>query len=238
MVAGTAITAYLWKKWEMQVEISLLVLALSTIAGFVFLTPLMPIEFTGLVSLLTGSRTLTLGLIGILIVIGLAVIYGRTFCGHICPVGTIQELASQLPGKKVDIKNPKIPELIRFGVFIAVVIAGLSSLTLMEYTGLYNFFSLTMSAGFILFAIILGISLFVYRPVCRFLCPYGLIFSLANFRSRYTITRTKHCIDCRKCEKACPVHIAGLDAPKRECYLCGRCKDACPVQDALTYDEQ
>lgn len=238
MIAGTCITAYLWKKGEMKGRLLPVILAVSTLTGFVFITPLMPLEFTGLITLLTGTTALTLAMIGILIVIGLALLYGRTFCGHICPVGTLQELASRLPGKKIRIQNPKIPELIRFIVFIGVIIAGLVSITLMEYTGIYVFFSLTISAGFIVFAIILGISVFVYRPVCRFLCPYGVLFSLVNFRSRFAVTRTKNCIGCRKCEKACPVNIAGLDAPKRECYLCGRCMEACPVRDALVYDEQ
>jgi len=238
MIAGTCITAYLWKKGEMKGRLLPLILTLSTLTGFVFLTPLMPLEFTGFITLLTGTTALTPAMIGILIVIGLALIYGRTFCGHICPVGTLQELASRLPGKKIRIQNPTISERIRFIVFIGVIIAGLVSITLMEYTGIYDFFSLTISAGFIVFAIILAISVFVYRPVCRFLCPYGVIFSLANSRSWFAVTRTKNCTGCRKCEKACPVNIAGLDAPKRECYLCGRCQEACPVRDARVYDEQ
>ena len=238
MLAGVPIAAYLWKTGNMDRTTTLLLLVISTTAGFVFLSPIIPMEFIGLTRLATGSGFLVPGIIDILVVLAISLLVGRIFCGHICPVGTIQELASHVPLKKIDIRNTKIPEMIRFAVFIAVVIGGVYLIDLMGYTGAYDFFSLTLTAGLFIFAAILLLSAFLYRPVCRFLCPYGVLFSLLSHVSRYRLKRTETCIQCRKCEKACPVHVAGAGVSKRECYLCGRCTEVCPVTGAIVYGKR
>ena len=235
MLAGILLVAYLWKTGNMGRSTAMLLLGLSTAAGFVFLSPIMPMEFIGLIRLATGSTLLVPGVIGILVVVATSLLVGRVFCGHICPVGTLQELASYAPFKKIDIRNTKIPEIIRFAVFIAVVTGGLYLVDLMGYTGVYDFFSLTLTAGLFVFAAIILLSTFLYRPVCRFLCPYGVLFSLLSHASRFRLKRTESCIGCRKCEKTCPVHVAEDGASKRECYLCGRCTEVCPVSGAIVY---
>jgi len=108
----------------------------------------------------------------------------------------------------------------------------------MAYTGAYDFFSLTLTAGLFVFAALLLLSAFLYRPVCRFLCPYGVLFSLLSHVSRYRLKRTDACIKCRKCEKVCPVHVTEAGASKRECYLCGRCTEVCPVKGAIEYGKR
>jgi polyferredoxin len=238
MLAGVPVVAYLWKTGSMDRTSALLILVLSITSGFVFLSPIMPMEFIGLIRIATGSPLLVPGIIGILVVLAISLLVGRMFCGHICPVGTIQELVSLAPFKKIDIANTKIPEMIRIGVFIAVVTCGIYLVDLMGYTGVYDFFSRSLTAGFFVFAALLLLSAFFYRPVCRFLCPYGVLFSIMSHVSRYRLKRTEKCINCRKCEKACPVHVAGDGASKRECYLCGRCTEVCPVRGAIVYGKQ
>ncbi|MCX6700582.1 MAG: 4Fe-4S binding protein [Methanomicrobiales archaeon] len=238
MITGVPLVTYLWKTGNMDRSIALLVLVLSTIAGFVFLSPIMPMEFIGLIRIATGSGLLLPGIFGILVVLALSLLVGRMFCGHICPVGSIQELLSHIPLKKIVIRNTKIPELIRFAVFIVVVAGGMYLIDVMAYTGSYDFFSLTLTTGLFVFAGLLLLSAFLYRPVCRFLCPYGVLFSLISHVSRYRLKRTDICIQCRKCEKACPVHVAEAGASKRECYLCGRCTEVCPVKGAIVYGKR
>jgi polyferredoxin len=238
MLAGVPTVAYLWKTGSMDRLKALLILVLSITTGFVFLSPIMPMEFIGLIRLATGSPLLVPGIIGILVMLAISLLVGRMFCGHICPVGTIQELVSFAPFKKLDIVDTKIPEMIRSGVFIAVVTCGVYLVDLMAFTGVYDFFSLSVTAGLFVFAVLLLLSAFFYRPVCRFLCPYGVLFSIMSHFSRYRLKRTEKCIKCRKCEKACPVHVAGDGASKRECYLCGRCTEVCPVTGAIVYGKQ
>ena len=238
MITGTVLTAYLWKSGNISRNISRVIIVMSALTGFVFLAPLMPMEFTGMIHLALGTQALTPGILGILVVLILAAIAGRSFCAHICPVGSLQELASDIPPKKIDSAHTRRFEMIRFGVFIATVAAGLYFINLMEYTGIYDFFSLALTAGFFLFAALLLLSVLIYRPVCRLLCPYGVLFSLAGHFSRNRLVRTDACINCKKCERICPVHCAGKEASKRECYLCGRCTETCPVDGALVYKKR
>jgi ferredoxin-type protein NapH len=237
LLAGTLLAAYVWRTGSMSRALVVAAAAMSTGFGFVLVAPLMPVEFTGLVSLATGGQTLTPVVIGLLAGIGLAAMAGRTFCGHLCPFGSVQELAWNVPGRKVTIRRTGYLEALRLIVFGGTVIAALSLISLMEYTGVYDFFSLTLSAGFAVFLGILVLSVVVYRPVCRALCPFGLLFSLPAHFSLLRLHRTEACIGCKKCEKACPARVAARDASKRECYLCARCTGVCPVEGALVYGE-
>ncbi|MDD1702427.1 MAG: 4Fe-4S binding protein [Methanoregula sp.] len=235
MGAGTVLIGYLWFAGVMNRRIVLLAAAMSTLSGFVFLSPIMPLEIGSLVNVVTGTSALTAGVIVICAVIALALIVGRVFCGSICPVGSLQELAYAVPVKKFVIRHTEIPELVRLAVFAVTVIAAIYLVDTMEYTGLYDLFSLTVSALLIVAAGLVLLSLFLYRPVCRVLCPFGVLFSLMAEFSRFRLHRTESCISCRKCEKACPASTAGKTDPKRECYLCGRCTEICPGDSALTY---
>lgn len=235
LLFGTILAAWVWKSGAMSRKLAVATVMISALFGFLLLAPLMPMEFPGIVSIATSGQTLAPGIIGILAGIGLVLLVGRTFCGHLCPVGSVQELAWNVPGKKIDIRKTRYLEVFRAGVFAATVIGALYYVNLMEYTGIYDFFSLTLSIGLVVFFVLLLLSIFVYRPVCRGICPFGLLFSIPAHFSLFRLRRTSACISCKKCEKACPAHVAGKDSSKRECYLCARCTAACPVQGALVY---
>ena len=205
LLAGTLLAAGIWKSGAMSRKLAVATVMMSALFGFI----------------LAG--------------IGLVLLVGRTFCGHLCPVGSVQELAWNVPGKKIDIRKTRYLEVFRAGVFVVTVIGALWYVNLMEYTGIYDFFSLTLSTGLVVFLVLLLLSVFIYRPVCRGICPFGLLFSIPAHFSLYRLRRTGACISCRKCEKACPAHVAGKDSSKRECYLCARCTAACPVPGALEY---
>ena len=87
-------------------------------------------------------------------------------------------------------------------------------------------------------ALLIGIvvlSVFYYRPFCRYLCPLGAIYGCFNAVSllRYRLNE-EACIHCGKCQKACPFELDPSKTPNHaECIRCGRCLDACPT-DALT----
>ncbi|MDD5186867.1 MAG: 4Fe-4S binding protein [Methanoregula sp.] len=238
MLAGVPIMAYLWRRRLIDSKIATIVLVISTATGFVFLAPLMPMEFTGIERLALGDQSITPGILAILAVLASSVLVGRIFCAHLCPVGALQELVSRIPGKKIQIKNPVISELFRAVIFAGVLMGGIYSTNVMAYTGIYDLFSLTLTAGFVVAAGLLIMSVFLYRPVCRFLCPFGLVFSLLTWRSRYSLRRTDACVDCSRCERACPVHTAGRTDSRRECYLCGRCTDTCRVDGAIVYGRE
>jgi polyferredoxin len=235
MGAGTLIAAYLWYSGVVTRKIAFGAAVFGALAGFVFLAPIMPLELGGIVNVISGASILTPGIIVIGAVILVTLLVGRTFCGQICPVGSLQELAYEVPVKKFVIRHTEILELVRLAVFLATVIAAIYLIDLMAITGLYDLFSLTISAGLVIAAGIILLAAFLYRPVCRIICPFGVLFSLFAEFSLFRLKRTETCIHCKKCEKACPARTAGEETSKRECYLCSRCKDACPVSTALVY---
>ena len=77
------------------------------------------------------------------------------------------------------------------------------------------------------------ISIFLYRPFCRYICPLGAIYSLLNPFSLY-----KYGIDdskcnrgkgCSACAKACPMGVDPVRNPNHlECIRCGTCNATCP----------
>ena len=77
------------------------------------------------------------------------------------------------------------------------------------------------------------ISVFLYRPFCRYICPLGALYSLLNPFSLY-----KYGIDdgkcnrgkgCSACARACPMGIDPVKTPNNpECIRCGTCNATCP----------
>jgi polyferredoxin len=235
MLAGTLITAYLWKEGAMTRNATAGLAVLAVLFGFVLGALIMPAEFFGIANIVTGSQTVTIGIAAVCTVLALTLIVGRTFCGHVCPVGSIQELAYRIPVRKTPVRSTYPFELVRLLVFVSALVASLYAIDIVGFSGSYDFFTLTISTWSAVFAGLLVIAAFFYRPVCRAICPFGLLFSVAAHFSRYRLRRTDACISCRKCEKACPVNASSRGASKRECYLCARCTCICPAEGALHY---
>ncbi len=235
ITAGTLLAAYLWYAGAMTRRIAQGMAACGALTGFVFLAPIMPLEAGWLINVVTGAPLPVFSVVALCTVLFLTLVFGRVFCGNICPVGAIQELAYAVPGKKIRIRRTGIFELIRPAVFIATIAAFAHRIDLMASTGLYDLFSLTLTGGFLIAAGLIVLSVFLYRPICRFLCPFGLVFSLLAEFSVFRLRRNESCIRCKKCETSCPTGVAGEDRSKRECYFCGRCTDACPRDAALAY---
>jgi len=194
---------------------------------------------------------------GLLMAFG--IILGRTVCGFLCPFGFFQDLLHKIPLPKI--KVPKKPDkylrYLKYGVLIFTVFLipalfrdefGLGVTWFCKYICPAG----TLGAGFPLIAAneslrsILGdlfflklgilvffilLSVFMFRPFCKYVCPLGAFYAIFNKYSffRHTIDNEK-CIDCKKCETVCPMEV---DVTKNisgaECINCGKCASACPT---------
>ena len=217
------------------------ILFISIAFGFLVFAPMLPNQFQ--VVLLGNTKQLgmpvALAIMVLILFIVMAFIFGRGFCGHVCPIGALQELTYLIPGRKVTIRSKVIPIGFRLGFLAAFTVLALGfSIGMLRYLGVKEFFYLKFTSPYPY--VFLGLFIagtFVYRPFCRFLCPYGALLSLAAIKSRFKLRRNEQCIDCRKCEEVCPTNEAGRTNLRQECYLCNRCREVCPV-DAIDYGKK
>jgi len=234
------VIAYLWYSGRWNQKIGWLILIVSALLGFLVFAPVAPYQFQQLVlrDVQGLGGPLIVGAVGLAIVLILTFIFGRFFCGYLCPVGSVQEIAYHAPVPKFNLRQKTAFMLIRAGFFVVfLLMAFFLSASLLAWFGIRDFFYLILSAGTAVFIVMLLISLIFYRPFCRLVCPYGVLLSLGAWRGLLRLHRTDACIECKKCEKACPTDEAKRDDGKAECYLCGRCTDVCPVAGALTYSK-
>jgi len=124
--------------------------------------------------------------IAILIIFILVVlVIGRIFCGYLCPMGAVQELAYHVPTKKVVPLQKNALIVIRLAVLLIFFGAAFFLSTgILSYFGIFQFFNLAItSVLFVVFLVILFVSLSFYRPFCRIICPLGALYSLAAMKS-------------------------------------------------------
>jgi len=232
------IGAFLWRTGRFSKKVKYVLLMVTVLIGFVTFSPMLPHNFQQLI--LRSDTYVGFALMGaaagMSVFFLLTFLFGRQFCGYLCPIGAVQELAYEAPTPKVRLPWKMGLSLIRGLVFILILGAGLGfSLSVLSFFGIEDFFRLTFSLGSLVFLVLIAISLFIYRPFCRLICPVAVIFPLFATPARWKIRRTDACIECRKCEKVCPTNEAKRGDLKGECYLCHRCIDKCPVEGALFY---
>lgn len=84
----------------------------------------------------------------------------------------------------------------------------------------------------VLLIAVIVLSILIYRPFCKYLCPLGAIYALFNrvavFRHRVD---EEKCISCGACAKSCPMQVDPVKSPNHtECIRCGICRDVCPTE--------
>ena len=108
------------------------------------------------------------------------------------------------------------------------------------YYALFNFF--TGEVAWTAILVLLGVmvlSLLVERPWCKYLCPYGALLGLFNLIRVFPVRRHEAtCIDCKKCDAACPMQIkvsTGKAVRDHQCISCHECLSgvACPVENTV-----
>jgi len=133
--------------------------------------------------------------------------FGRTFCAAVCPLGAAQDIVTWQPLKL----KPWLEHALGLVPYVYLGAAVLFAATgtafvICEWDPFVAFFRrggsfqmLALGAGF------LAVGLFIGRPYCRFLCPYGALLSLVSRFSKWNVTLTPDdCIKCQICEVACP----------------------------------
>jgi polyferredoxin len=144
--------------------------------------------------------------------------FGRTFCAGVCPLGAIQDIVALRP---ISLKS-WVQSLLGLIPFIYLGLAVLYAATATDfvvcrYDPFVGFFR--FSGPFMMLAIggtLLLIGVFIARPYCRFLCPYGVLLNLVSRISWKHLTITPNtCIDCKLCTNSCPFGAIKKPSPTR-----------------------
>jgi polyferredoxin len=209
------------------------------------------------VLLLTGEipRVHPAGMFLLLAFLAASVVFRKSFCGWLCPVGTLSEWLWRL-GRQTFGRNFRLPrkldialrslKYVLLGLFLYAVgslsVAGIRAFLEGPYgviadVKMLNFFRFLGLTGGIVIAILVIASVFVQNFWCRYLCPYGALIGLASLASPVRIRRNARlCIDCAKCAKACPSALPVdklVTIQSAECTGCLQCVAECPAAGAL-----
>lgn len=184
-------------------------------------------------------------LLGITIVVTL--VFGRIFCSHICPLGTLQEWLRNIARKlgfKKELEMPvTMDKYARYFKYIVLLIIIYFSYQLGDlvfrnydpYVALMHFgeeFDEKI-VGYSILGIVLLMALFTKNIWCRYFCPLGAFLGIIKKISPFKIHReASSCTNCGLCRKTCPANlpVGQQDVTSdADCTSCLNCVADCPT---------
>lgn len=194
---------------------------------------------------------------GFLVFVGALI--GRFVCGWLCPFGLVQDLLHKIPfPKKIKtFRGDKLLRKLKYVILaVFVILLPLYLVDIMDQGSPY-FCKLICPAGTleggiplvllnksmrraigwlyvwknVLLAVTVLLSILIYRPFCKYICPLGAIYSVFNPISvfKYKVDKNK-CTQCGACAKVCKMQVNPSKTPNHpECIRCGQCKKICPT---------
>jgi len=142
-----------------------------------------------------------------LLPLGVTLLFGRAFCAAVCPLGAAQDLVLfrpvKLPAWTAGLLGMLPSVYLGFGVYLAAMGA---DFVICRFDPFVGFFRMSATPSMLAFggALLLA-GVFVGRPYCRFLCPYGVLLGwMSRFAWRHARITPDDCVNCRLCEEACP----------------------------------
>ena len=194
---------------------------------------------------------------GFLVFVGALV--GRFVCGWLCPFGLIQDLLHKIPFPKKlrTFRGDKLLRKLKYVILVVFVILLPMFLVDVMGQGAPYFCKLicpvgTLEGGIplalmnksmhsvlgwlyawknVLLVATILLSIIIYRPFCKYICPLGAIYSVFNPISvfKYRVDESK-CVSCGACSKSCKMGVDPVqNANHPECIRCGLCKTVCPT---------
>lgn len=233
--------------WRRFFYLRYLFLALSIFyLGFFIWFSICPLRTWQLLFLLKGGIVSGLApFLIFLIPIFVVLIFGALFCGWVCPLGGIQEFWWRI-GRKIKPLYLAQNYFRRFNlgrfsflkylflilIILAVVLWKRPILCGLDPFGaIFGYFkNPAVWVSLIVFAVL---ALAIFRPFCRFFCPYGALLSLLSKISIFQLkTEKEKCQKCNLCQKVCLIEAINKNNQinQGECIRCGECLVKCPVK--------
>lgn len=196
---------------------------------------------------LLSTRTVYLPiLISISIPIIFTLIFGRAFCGWICPVNTIAEWIDRLRDRVKGLipwaRDCDVGHGVKYWLLVfTLILIAVTGVPLFAYylpylvlgREIYNLLLFqAVGVGMALLVLLILFEAFVSRRGwCRYLCPSGALLSLIGSFAVIRLGKSNlPCLDaCDDCNRVCPMALEVREGrPGGECTNCGECVVVCP----------
>jgi cytochrome c oxidase accessory protein FixG len=185
-----------------------------------------------------------------ILVAAMAMIYGRFWCGYLCPqmifseaANTLEKRISRLVNRKLSKRGPSLRRMLSIALFSAVLLPSSVFVTFVFVSYFvppvdlfHRLLTLDIrTAGGIVGASVTLVTLldfaFLRQRFCTAICPYGYLQNMLadkhTLQVHYQDDEGK-CIHCEKCVLACPMGIdIRLSSHQLECTHCAECIDGC-----------
>ena len=157
----------------------------------------------------------TLGFFALPIVAALFV--GRVFCGSACPIGAMQDLLLLRP-LRVWAWLDRAGRVGPYAMLAAAVLfaAGGSAFVVCRFDPMVGFWRLSAAPWALAMGLtVLVTSIFIGRPYCRYVCPYGVLLGWASRLAKWRLSvSSSKCVQCRLCETGCPFGALQMPSPQ------------------------
>lgn len=204
--------------------------------------PLMTAE-----SLATGYLPEWTTLLGAIIVVAFyAILASKAFCGWVCPMNMVTDLAAWLRRKLGIRQSAKLSRSLRYAILAMILVGSAISGTLIwewinPVAALGRAFVFGLGATLWLVLVVFLFDLLVVEHGwCGHLCPIGASYALIGAKSvvRVKVVDRNRCDRCMDCYHVCPepqvlrtpLHGKPEDSQivlSKDCISCGRCIDVC-----------
>jgi NosR/NirI family nitrous oxide reductase transcriptional regulator len=169
-------------------------------------------------------------------------LFGRgLFCGWMCPFGSLSEALFKV-GRMLGLKRWQRPvpqwihdrlKWLKYAIFFGLLAVSMFSMGLAEVLSEVEPFKTTFLVGItnrawpygLFVAVLLGMSLFIERPYCKYICPLGAALAMPSTFRWFGLRRKQDCNSCKACAVGCGAQA--IDAAgridHRECLHCLDC---------------
>ncbi|HSH74146.1 MAG TPA: 4Fe-4S binding protein, partial [Longimicrobiales bacterium] len=174
-------------------------------------------------------------LVMVVFTVATVLLWGRVFCGFLCPFGALQDLIDRVVPRRFKRELPPRVHRAAWKAKYAILAIIVGAAVMGAQVSLYQYFEpfgtvFFLSSNALLWTIacaFLIASAVVPRFYCRYVCPLGGLLAIGSLLSLRRIPRVEQCDHCRVCEQQCPT--GAIDGPAVSFSECVRC-NVCEVQ--------
>ena len=188
--------------------------------------------------LVNGKVLLWLALFAVSLIA--ALIFGRVYCGYVCPMNTLM-IPIEWLSKKLKLQTANAPKWLKNGYFTWITL-GISVAVMLLSKRLLHI-DLPILPFWLVMSILITLR---YKPAVfhNLICPFGALQRTFGRFARLSEKVDKDaCVGCKLCEKACPSNAIVVSSEDKKaainialCHQCSNCSQVCP-KDAIHYSK-